>query len=944
MAEVTDPSLLGQLNGSPGRAAAAAGGPPVFRTGAPTQPRKDQLSIAKDEATLANDAARLNMEKQRLGLAEQDQALQNAKAAREANELALRGGVQTTESERTAGFLATRVGGGIDDLMRIGGDANKAPSLSEAMFSKSGMLGNYGLSGNRQRVNNAQLDILDAALTLGTGAAYTKEQLEGYRQSYFPQPGDEEGTIDDKRRRLLRLLEAAKLKAGASAPQIDKALQAFGAPAVDLQVEAGSKGTVSPTGEGQFATPADKEYTAVIRNAVSKGAGMEDLDLLAAQYGYGSFSKGADADQWRQMLKLRDQGKPYAIGDVRSGFKGPSLVGTLAATPGGAAAIAAANTLTAGTLDEIGGALGGDAEQIQEAKDASRAAHPVASVAGDLAGAGLQAAALGPLARMAPAPVANAFARLSPAARGAIGGGAAGGAYGAGENNDNRLAGLLLGGGLGAGTGAVAGRVFGGRGGGPGAGGPTPEQAALAQAAEAEGVPTNLAMFDPSQATKLGALESTMAGNRTINAGLDATENAIEGRVARLGANGTPVERETLGNTIGEAGRNALAGERRRLGDVYTRANDVSRGMQAETPEAVGVIDRAITALAENPNANATKIANLQRIRADFVDPNGNLIPKSIASIRDLRTTLRDAINEGNLTMTRDDRLASQIVDAASNDMSRALQDNAPQAAKLFKQADDGWRAISQEENQVWDKVLGPADRPKSGGAVMATIQTMLRDNAGDLSRVWQRLSPVEQRDAAATLAEGLGRTADDGTFSVARFLSQTDKLKPEQRRIVFGDEGARSIANLRTLSRAFQDSTSSVNRSRSGVVGNFNNFLRDLVTGGGVLGAGGFAAGGGQGAMTGAGLGGSILAARGLGRLLSARAMMSPDLSRWMATAAQARTPGAVANQIGKLSIVAKRDPALSQDIQSLHQILSETFLGTSKAAASNGQEEPQQ
>lgn len=71
---------------------------------------------------------------------------------------------------------------------------------------------------SRQKVDAAQLDILDAALTLGTGAAYTKEQLEGYRKSYFPQIGDAPGTVKDKQARLNNVIEAAKTAAGRAAP------------------------------------------------------------------------------------------------------------------------------------------------------------------------------------------------------------------------------------------------------------------------------------------------------------------------------------------------------------------------------------------------------------------------------------------------------------------------------------------------------------------------------------------------------------------------------------------------------------------------------------------------------------------------------------------------------------------------------------------------------
>lgn len=70
---------------------------------------------------------------------------------------------------------------------------------------------------DRQRVEAAQLDILDAALTLGTGAAYTKEQLRGYARSYFPQIGDDTKTVKDKEARLKNIIDAAYIAAGRAA-------------------------------------------------------------------------------------------------------------------------------------------------------------------------------------------------------------------------------------------------------------------------------------------------------------------------------------------------------------------------------------------------------------------------------------------------------------------------------------------------------------------------------------------------------------------------------------------------------------------------------------------------------------------------------------------------------------------------------------------------------
>jgi hypothetical protein len=66
----------------------------------------------------------------------------------------------------------------------------------------------------RKKVEDAQMDFLDAALTLATGAAYTEFQLKGAMQSYFPKFGDSPDVLADKELRRQNLLEAARLSAG----------------------------------------------------------------------------------------------------------------------------------------------------------------------------------------------------------------------------------------------------------------------------------------------------------------------------------------------------------------------------------------------------------------------------------------------------------------------------------------------------------------------------------------------------------------------------------------------------------------------------------------------------------------------------------------------------------------------------------------------------------
>jgi len=70
----------------------------------------------------------------------------------------------------------------------------------------------------RQIVEDSQLDVLDAALTLRTGAAYTPIQLNAMRETYFPVLGDKPSVITAKKQRLESLLEGAYINAGRAVP------------------------------------------------------------------------------------------------------------------------------------------------------------------------------------------------------------------------------------------------------------------------------------------------------------------------------------------------------------------------------------------------------------------------------------------------------------------------------------------------------------------------------------------------------------------------------------------------------------------------------------------------------------------------------------------------------------------------------------------------------
>jgi hypothetical protein len=146
------------------------------------------------------------------------------------------------ESERTAGYLTTRLKNSLAQLQTAVGETPSAASPNfraelVKYVTNSNYLKNLANPEARQRVEAAELDILDAALTMATGAAYTREQLESTRSTYFPTLGDKPKTVRDKANRLDQLLrDAAITKAGRSAPSLNA--PAFSATDIQNAVEA----------------------------------------------------------------------------------------------------------------------------------------------------------------------------------------------------------------------------------------------------------------------------------------------------------------------------------------------------------------------------------------------------------------------------------------------------------------------------------------------------------------------------------------------------------------------------------------------------------------------------------------------------------------------------------------------------------------------------------
>lgn len=566
--------------------------------------------------------------------------------------------------------------------------------------------------------------------------------------------------------------------------------------------------------------------------------------------------------------------------------------------------------------------LGRDTQRVllDRARENEGALGKVAEIAGGVA-------SLNP-STMAAAPAMT----VRQAARQGGGIGALGG-FGYGEgvtgNVTGTLTGGVLGSTLGGATQGVVNRVM-GRVQGPPA--PRPEALAardIARAAEAEGVPLRASMVDPSVRAKAGALEASEPAGNIVREGMQETNSAIERGVNRLGEGGSVLNTDAAGNIVQRAARRFITSSRGTAKSLYDRARRLA-GDAAVTPrESLAQLRRELTDLGQTPNTNRGEIDFINEIGGDLTSG-----PLTVDAIRNLRASVRGRIVEKNLTATQAEARAMRIIDAIQQDVTASLP---PAAASAFRRADTYYRERMIHIDDVLDRFLGGnVERGVarlSGEKAFARLKAMASPG-GDgrrLAAMMRNLDETERRDIAATIAQSLGRAGPDEAFSAARFVSMAKDLSPSARRTIFGPDGAQSIENLVILSRALRDSGSKFNRSESGAVApkNASPFLKTL--GALMLGGGGYGANGLTGAVGAAAVGATAVGGVSAAKKLSARALMSPRLTRWAVEAMQipsARMPA----HLDKLNRIAQREPALANDIG-----LIQAQIG--KSAASDGE-----
>lgn len=371
-------------------------------------------------------------------------------------------GGKATESQQKTLTLLTRIAGGakdIQDTLAIEPEAQKAgifETLSRDVLGE-GVITRSIAGPERRIVTDAQSNMLDALLTMGTGAAYNEEQKIANRISYFPQYGDSPREIAIKNQRLNQAIESARIAAGPLADRFDESIKPlFGAmpPATVAITEVGAApGRLAPAtaGAAQF-TAEDRQLQSQLQAAYNAGIAANKSadailsDLTGIAQGFNRQIDPAQIETVRagaaNRTPLQFMANPTGETGAAQGLLGELLKTELGQTAAGYFG-GAANALTAG--------YGMD----QATKEYLRETAPVSSFAGELTGG---VAASIPAIRGAQGIFAGT--RLAGAAP-LIGEAAYGALYGSGEAGEgNRLRGAATGGGAALVGGALANRFL----------------------------------------------------------------------------------------------------------------------------------------------------------------------------------------------------------------------------------------------------------------------------------------------------------------------------------------------------------------------------------------------------------------------------------------------------------------------------------------------------
>ncbi len=700
------------------------------------------------------------LQEQAAARAEEDQRFQREKFEREQAKTAT--DPKLVEGERTAAFLTTRIANGMRDI-----DAATASNPDAAkpgfLASVAGVFGsearNFANSPDRRQVEAAQMDVLDAALTLGTGAAYTKEQLEGYRQAYFPKLTDDAATIAGKRQRLNVLLEAAKLKAGSAAPKINEALAgAEGEPAPKMPYEA-FRAQIQSIISDQTKPPEQRFQAAM---TLAQQAGQQvDPEQLKTAIGAGR----ANIYEGEQPQSIPAQLGEATANAVAAVGEGIGMLPDMAANAVGA------------TLALPADAMGFD------------------NVARDLRN---------------PTTFGGLIEQAVPTPQDAVGRGV-------------RLVGQFGGGMIGfpqRAAQAVTNRILGG---GPPpppvnamSGNP------IMGAAQRQGVdllPADVGGQGIKSFTSAAA-QAPFSRGSVVDVSRRAAGQMDRAITRTAGNEGNVLPADEAGEVVRRGGEKFVKQTRERASRYYDRAHEMADGVKIMPDSAIRVIDEQIALKSQAGEMSGDIVGELEKVRRSL-DQTGGVTAVGLREARSILGSMaRNDKLKGTDAKRIFGMVLDAASDDMATSLTAAGKQG---ASRMFRRADTLWKERIAEIDEVLEPVIGKGKSGEDIVSAVESMARGQRGGVSRLGRMLATLPAEEKGDITATVIDRMGRataSAQDDTgsiFSSETFLTNWNKMSGKGKAALFGSgETRRNLDDIAMIAAGRRDTASLASKSNT--------------------------------------------------------------------------------------------------------------------------------
>jgi hypothetical protein len=303
---------------------------------------------------------------------------------------------------------------------------------------------------------------------------------------------------------------------------------------------------------------------------------------------------------------------------------------------------------------------------------------------------------------------------------------------------------------------------------------------------------------------------------------------------------------------------------------------------------------------------------NSQKLSAMITDPRLKSIADALEGdasnvrfrdLRDLRTWVRNAQGDDTLRQGIDRAQLQRLEQSLTADIyANAEALGGAKAVRRLRQADQFYALGSQRINGALQKFVG-AREPKAGESTYDLVLRAASDKGGaDTARLLalkKSLRPDEWGEVAATTIDRMGLptagAADQGPFSVNRFVTNYAGLSPEGKDLLFGKGALRQEL----------DNLNEVATMQKGVERAANSSNTNVAAKAGAMGAGSLFV------ITHPATWAPVgTAAAGLA--ITGEAMTNPAFVRWVARLGKAKTPQQLNVLQRQLQAAAKANPAL--------------------------------